>query len=66
MGNETWTKVKKGILKIWHKNHFHFGTKFKELKSKLLPNSFPGVYQLDVLAMPHVLAKLNWKSSLEP
>ena len=24
MGTETWTKTKKGILKIWHKNHFYF------------------------------------------
>ena len=26
MGTEMRTKVKKGILKIWHKNHFYFGT----------------------------------------
>ena len=51
MGTETWTKVKKGILKIWHKNHFTSGRNLKNLicrnKSKLLPNSFSGVYQLD-------------------
>ena len=51
MGTETWTKIKKGILKIWHKNHFTSGRNFENLicrnKSKLLPNGFPGVYQLD-------------------
>ena len=28
-------------------------------KSELFPNSFPGVYQLDALAMPYILAKLK-------
>ena len=51
MGIETWTKVKKGILNIWQKNHFYFGRNLKNLicrnKSKMLPYSFAGVYQLD-------------------
>ena len=25
MGTEIWTKVRKIIQKIWHKNHFYFG-----------------------------------------
>ena len=51
MGTETWTKVKKGILKIWHKNDFTSGRNLKNWicrnKSKVLPKSFSGVYQLD-------------------
>ena len=51
MGTETWTEVKKGILKIWYKNHFNLGRNLKNLicrnKSKLLSNSFSGIYQLD-------------------
>ena len=47
MGTDTWTKVRKGILKIWHKNHFSLGRNSKNFKSKLLPNSFPGDYQLE-------------------
>ena len=53
MGAETWTKVKKGIFKIWHKNHFtstlgrNLNNWICRNKSKLLPNSLPGVYQLD-------------------
>ena len=44
-------KVKKGILKIWHKTIFTSGYNLKNLicrnKSKLPPNSFPGIYQFD-------------------
>ena len=51
MGNNTWTKVKKRILKIWLKTIFNSGRNLKNLicrnKSKLLRNSVPGVYQLD-------------------
>ena len=49
MGIETWTKVKKGIFKIWFKNQITLGRNLKNFisrnKSKLLPNSFPSVYQ---------------------
>ena len=67
MGTETWTKIKKGILKIWHNNHFTSGCNLKYSictnKSKLLPNSFPGVYQLDCTCSGFYFGKTKKKAN---
>ena len=51
MGAETWTKIKKGNKKFGIKTVFTSRCNLKNLtcrnKSKLLPSSFPGVYQFD-------------------
>ena len=63
-------KLNKEFKKFDIKTIFTSGHNLKNLicrnMSKLLPNRFPGVYQLGVLAMPYILPKLKRKSLLEP
>ena len=65
MGTETWTKVKKGIKKkIGIKTIFtaNLNNLICRNKSKLLPNSLPGVYQLDCTCNALYIGKTKRRS----